>query len=403
MVHLLLAVSLLSSTPSCKNLSGKTETVKEGRPITREDSLRRIASIRKLIHADQKASRLDSLFTLKSRINGFNGCVLVAQWGQVIYTNCFGYSDPATYEPLTSNSEFQLASVSKQFTAVATLKLIEQGTLHYDDLVENFFPGFPYHGISIRMLLSHRTGLLDYMNFSSAYWPNKSVFMTNNDVINMMITNKMNAGPPDRYFDYCNTNYCILAAIVEKVSGIPFPDFCETNLFKPLGMKHTWIFSEENLQKHPEHTVGFNGRGGRISFDFMDGVTGDKGAFSTVEDLFKWDQALYTNKVLNKSTLDEAFTPRSFEKPGIKNYGYGWRIISYSPEMKAVFHNGWWHGYSNAFFRGLNDKTTVIVLGNRTNFDNYRIQPILDILGDKVISNQKGAADEDENPTPGQE
>jgi CubicO group peptidase (beta-lactamase class C family) len=155
------------------------------------------------------------------------------------------------------------------------------------------------------------------------------------------------------------------------------------NIFKPLQMNDTWVHSPKNDSICKDKTVGHDISGRLEKEVYADDVLGDKGIYSTVEDLFKWNEALYSEKILKKQTIEEAFTGYSNEHKGERNYGYGWRLIDNGKGNKIVYHNGWWHGYSSLFFRRLNDQTTVILLSNKYNSNTYHIEDVLAILDNK--------------------
>ncbi|MEY2830301.1 MAG: hypothetical protein RIQ33_2159 [Bacteroidota bacterium] len=381
-------------TTGCQSTSTSAPSVVS--KVYNEDSIRS-AQIFKQIGGVEKNRKLDSFFQFKIHQQGFNGAILVAQWGQIIYKNWYGWADANNRQSINEHTSFQLASVSKQFTAVAIMQLMEKGLLNLSDNVESYFPNFPYSNITIKLLLCHRSGLPNYLNFAPLYWKNKTQLMSNMDLIEMMKTHKPHiASQPDSHFEYCNTNYAVLAAIVEKISGMSFAEYAHQNLFMKLGMNDSWIFTAENYAQKQNKALGYSRSGWQKGgIDFTDGVTGDKGVFTSIYDMWKWDCAMYDFSILKKETLDEAYQPRSFEKRGVKNYGYGWRMFVYSPTLKAVYHNGWWHQFNNAYFRGLNDKTTVIVLGSNSNFANYQIQPILNILSG-TKSNSETLVDEED-------
>jgi len=376
LLHILLLVFGFNFLNSCSPSGAKTDP--NARP--RVDSVRS-AQFFKQIDGPAKAHRCDSVFHWKVAKQRFNGAVLVGQYGQVIYKNTSGYADFENGHAINNHTSFQLASVSKQFTAVAVLMLFEKKMLSLDDDVKKFYPEFPYNGITIRLLLSHRSGMPNYLNFAYAYWKNKSELMSNQELMDMMILHHpTRAALPDTHFEYCNTNYAILAAIVEKVSGLTFTAFMQRNVFEPLDMKDAFVYSPAALAKHPNTAIGYTPHARRGNFEFTDGVAGDKGLYCSIEDMWKWDCAMYNYQLISRETTELAYTPYSHEKRGMKNYGFGWRMIVYSPQQKAVYHNGWWHQFNNAYFRGLNDRTTIIVLGNTSNFSNYQIQPFLDAL-----------------------
>ncbi|MFN0202989.1 MAG: serine hydrolase domain-containing protein [Bacteroidia bacterium] len=322
---------------------------------------------------------LDSLFRHKVKTEGFNGCVLIARQGTELYKKSFGYADYYAKDTLTPNSSFQLASVSKIFTAAAVLRLKEQGKLNLDDLVTKHLPEFPYPTVTVRMLLNHRSGLPNYLHFNGKYWKDRNALMTNYHVLDMMI--KHNIGltfTPGTRFTYCNTNYVILAYLVERVCGYPFRDFMMSNFFVPLGMYNSWVF--DFSANHPTKTYGYSKGWNIDEFKPEDGVVGDKGMYASVEDLYKWDQALYTGAILSPSSLAETWTPYSFEHPGKKNYGLGWRLIQQPDNNYMPYHQGWWHSYNTAYYRIPQDKATIIVLSNRYNRGVYNVQPIWNII-----------------------
>ncbi len=361
-----------------------------------QDSINKIL---KNIHASEKSKQLNALFENKVKTVGFNGCILIAQKGQIIYKNVFGFSNLKTKDSLKINSAFQLASTSKTLTAAAILLLKEQGKLKLSDNIQQFFPNFPYHNITVQMLLTHRSGLSNYIYFGEPYCDANNCYngktFDNNSVIQIMSSAKPELyASPNKKFEYCNTNYALLASIVEKISGLSFADFMAQNIFKPLEMNNTWVHNPKNDSIFKNKTVGHNASGYMEKETYADDVVGDKGIYSTVEDLFKWDQALYSEKILKKSTIEEAFTGYSNEHKGKRNYGYGWRLIDEGKDNKIVYHNGWWHGYSTLFYRRLSDQTTVILLSNKYNSNIYHIEDILSILNNdskiiKIFSKNK--------------
>lgn len=327
------------------------------------------------------ATRFDSLFTELSQKKGFNGNILVGIHGKVIYKNTFGYSDLQRKEPLNIKSAFQIASVTKQFTAVAIMILKEQRKLDYGDTVQKFIPGFPYKNITIRLLLAHRSGLPNYMYFAGKYWKNKRMFLTNDQLLEIMAKHK--PAPeflPDRQYKYSNTGYAVLVSIVERVSGLPFDEFMEQHIFLPLGMNNTFVYNPKNKKTIEHETRGYTKNRRRTYDDFLSGVVGDKGIYSTVEDLFLWDQGLYTESLVQQSTLDEAFTPMSYDYKRDSNYGYGWRIDTLIDGSKIVYHGGWWRGYNSLFIRRLDDHTTIIILTNKVNWSFGNIGQLLEIV-----------------------
>jgi CubicO group peptidase (beta-lactamase class C family) len=270
--------------------------------------------------------QLDSMLTRLHKHRGFNGAVLVTKYDQVIYEGAFGYADFYHKDSLNTQTAFQLGSVSKQFTAMAVMMLKEEGKLSYEDSVQQYFPAFPYHGITIRQLLTHRAGLSNYTYFSDELWHDRRKPMTNLDMVNLMISYQPNVYyKPNTHFDYSNTGYALLAAIVGKASGVPFATFMRERIFRPLKMTHTFLYTNDKATFRGNVAIGHTGGRQKRTTDYLDSVLGDKGVFSTLEDLYKWDQALYTQQLVKHETLAEAFTGSRLKKRNDEDYGFGWR------------------------------------------------------------------------------
>ncbi|HEY0677460.1 MAG TPA: serine hydrolase domain-containing protein [Chitinophagaceae bacterium] len=308
----------------------------------------------------------------------FNGSFLVAKNGQIIFERYKGFGDFSKKDSLTHRHAFHIASISKTFTGMAVLKLYEEGRIALSDSLEKFFPDFPYEGITVKMLLNHRSGLPNYAYYLEKHKWNKKIRVTNQDILQTLYTFKPNLDfTSGRRFAYCNTNYALLALIIEKVTGLPYHQYMRSTFFEPLGMQDTYVYTQaDSARAMPSYE--YNGR--KWGFDFLDLVYGDKNIYSTARDLLKWDQALYTNNLFKQSTLDSAFTPYSFEKPGVKNYGLGWRMFCYPNGRKIVYHNGWWHGNNSVLTRLIQDSATIIVLGNKRNNRIYRVKPLFEIF-----------------------
>ena len=344
-------------------------------------------------------SLLDKYFMQRYRQENFNGIVLIAHNGKPIYEQTFGYADLSTKDALTKNTPFELASISKTFTATAVLKLNEQGLLSLDEPVKLYFPDFPYEAVTIRHLLTHRSGLPDYVFMSNSYITDRAHYMNNEDVVNIFVNKKAPLiFPPNSKFEYSNSNYAILAAIVAKVTNQKFQTYIHDSIFIPLGMKNSFVFDyEDTVQRAYAKTHDAYGQ--KLKDVCFDGAVGDKGVYSTAEDMLKWDNALKTGKILSEESLEEAYKPRSFEPESFdnssaKNYGYGWRLTKQADGNNIVYHNGWWHGNNNVFARNLRDNTTIIVLGNRLNQGNYATDPIWEILKALKESEQTVAAEQ---------
>jgi CubicO group peptidase (beta-lactamase class C family) len=336
------------------------------------------------------AFRMDSLFQILSEHRGFNGNVLIAQEGRILYKHCFGYADFSKRKPLNIRSTFEIASITKQFTAMAIMMLFEKGRLRFSDRVQKFFPEFPYANINIHQLLTHRSGLPDYMDFANRYMKNKKKQMTNLDVMNMLIRHSPEPiYNPDDYYYYSNTNYVVLACIIERISGIDYSDFIERCIFQPLDMRASFVLGNIGSKNTGRNTIGYKRNKRVASEDYLSGTRGDKGIYSTIEDMLKWDQALYTEKLIKQSTLQEAFTPFGFDYQNEKEYGYGWRIDTTSSRGKIVYHGGCWRGYSSLFVRRLTDRSTVIILCNTVNTSFEDIDMLMNIIDNSNYSSSQ--------------
>ena len=318
--------------------------------------------------------------------DGFNGCVLVAKDGVPIYQGAFGYGNFTSKDTLTTQSSFQLASTSKTFTSAAILHLVEEGKLSLDDDLEKFFPGFPFKGVTVKMLLTHRSALPEYIHWSVKYVGKSKnpVSFNNQSLLEVMMRMKPpKRFHPDKVFKYTNTNFALLGCIIEKVSGQSYKQYMQENIFGPLGMANTFVFSMDDSSSHRGASCYLN-RWQEWTLNFSDGVVGDKGVYSSVEDLLKWDNALKQGKIISLPMQREAYSPHSLDRLSFRdksrNYGYGWHIQVLKDRTYTVYHNGNWHGCNNVFSRDLTDGYTIIVLSNKANNRNYHYAPVLNIL-----------------------
>jgi CubicO group peptidase (beta-lactamase class C family) len=258
------------------------------------------------------------------------------------------------------------------FTAMAVMMLKNEGQLNYEDDIRKYIPEFPYEGVTVRMLLTHRSGLPRYMSIAQDHWSNKKIPLNNDEVIDLFVTHR-----PDPYFKpgdgfhYCNTNYALLVNIVEEISGKHFENFMKERIFEPLDMDSSFIYQMRDdtiVSLYVEEGVpGYYHRGWRwreMTNDYLNGVMGDKGVYTSVDDLYKYDLALDHFTLLPDSVLKEAFEPGSPTYWRRKNnYGFGWRI---KDDMDStVYHFGWWKGFRTFYIRDMKHQKTLIVLTNR--------------------------------------
>jgi CubicO group peptidase (beta-lactamase class C family) len=337
--------------------------------------------------------------TMLAASPNFSGSFLVAKNGVVVFAKTQGFFNTITQkDSLTSRSPFHIASVSKTFTAMAILQLMEKGLLKLDDDLSIYFDKFPYPGTTIKMLLSHRSGLPNYVHYLDRLGWDKKKMVSNQDVLQSLYT----MHPPlsfktGTHFSYCNTNYALLALIIEKVSGKTYPNFMKETFFVPLQMNDTYVYTHKDSSRAMPSTA-WNNR--PYNPDFLDEVYGDKNIYSTTNDILKWDQALYSDQFFKPSTLDSAFAGYSFEKQGKRNYGLGWRITFLDNGKKLIYHNGWWHGNNATFIRLLDEKATIIVLGNRFTSKIYKARKLCDAFGD-YGQNTKEAEENDSEDSSG--
>ncbi|MFI5134107.1 MAG: serine hydrolase domain-containing protein [Chitinophagales bacterium] len=318
------------------------------------------------------AAFIDSVLIHRS----FNGSVLIAKNDKILFEKYSGLRDLRKKDSLTENTSLQLASTSKPFTAVAILKMIQDHQLSLEDSLTKFFPGLPYPGITIRMLLDHRSGLPNYVYFISESDWDKKKYVTNNDVLDQLyILQPRRTFPPDTRFSYSNTNYVLLALIIEKISGKSFPEYMKTNFFMPLQMDHTYVYT---LADSASSTPSFNYNNRLWQNDFLELTYGDKNIYSTPRDLLKWSRALFSGKIINQSILDSAFAPFHSSKnkvneimPFTRNYGLGFRLLLMPDGKKVIYHFGRWHGFNAAFARLDDEKVTIIILGNKFDRNIY--------------------------------
>jgi CubicO group peptidase (beta-lactamase class C family) len=330
----------------------------------------------------EKISKIEDIFRRKKRA-GFNGNVLIVQKGEVLYQNSFGFSDIKERDTLNINSRFQLASLSKPFTAIAVLKLIQEGRVSLDDSVQRFFPDFPYHGVKVDMLLSHRSGLPNYIYSFTDSIRHGRKYPDNLDIMDWyakVVPTPTPYNKPGRSFNYCNTNYCVLAAIAEKVTGEPFGKYLNDQIFAPLGMINTFLVTDTSAAARKYRTFGHQ-FGRKLDKDYYDEVVGDKGLYSTTGDIYRFYNGLTKGLLLDKKLLDEAFKPRSFERAGIRNYGYGFRMhITKDNKPRFIYHGGWWKGYNTMLWVSPDDEAVIIVLGNSYNRSTYDLKELLEVI-----------------------
>ena len=345
-----------------------------------------------LIKADSVFSNTDSL----------SAVLLIAENGDVKLHKARGFKNFETKIPLEKNDIFELASVSKQFTATAIMMLEQEGKLNYDDELVQHLPQLPYKGITIRQMLHHISGLPDYMVLFSEHW-DKSKVAGNKEILEYLVKYH----PPVLFkagekYAYSNTGYVLLASIVEAVSGEDFITYLENNVFNPAGLSQTAIRTKDEKLKMDNFARGFiydvekNKYLAADSFPYTDYGTylGDRKGpgrvSSNATDLLKWDQYLKKGNILNDSTLKFAYSPSTLNDGSQYPYGFGWSVASSSEFGKVVRHNGSNPGYKTTFIRFLDqDKTIILLCNNNPPYFNEVVKELYQLVGkgEELVTN----------------
>jgi CubicO group peptidase (beta-lactamase class C family) len=330
------------------------------------------------VAAQDRSATLDSLFSDLYKKQQFFGNVLIADKGKIIYQKSFGKANHTTNADLNAESIFELASVSKQFTAMGIMLLKKQGKLSYDDSLRKFIPELPYYKITVRQLLNHTSGLPDYMQLFGLGWDATKI-ATNKDMIDLLAKHKpaIHFAAGEKW-EYSNTGYALLASIIEKASGMDFGAYLDKNIFAPLGMKQTLVFRRRYEKRAlPNYAYGYVFDKNKKQFALpdsvsetaslvycMDGIVGDGTVNSTATDLLKWDRALYTEKLVSKEMMAEAFQPGTLNNGKTTSYGFGWGLATLTDAGKIVNHSGGWPGYATFIERNIDKDKTIIILRN---------------------------------------
>jgi CubicO group peptidase (beta-lactamase class C family) len=316
--------------------------------------------------AEEISVQIDALFKNYNGPDIPGAVVMVVREGKVVYSKGYGLANVEQKIPCTTSTNFRLASVSKQFTATSIFILAERKQLLLDDPITKFFPEFPSYGneITVRHLLSHRSGLIDYEDVIP---DGTTIQLSDRNVLNLVRKQNKTYFAPGSEFRYSNTGYALLSLIVESVSGSPYAEFLKRNIFSPLQMTDT-IAYEAGISQIQNRAYGYameNNRFMPSDQSLTSAVLGDGGIYSSVNDLFKWDQAHYTDKLISQAMLKQAFTVIS-PTTDVANsgYGFGWYITKYR-DTDLIFHRGHTCGFTNLIERYPGKKFTVIILTNR--------------------------------------
>jgi CubicO group peptidase (beta-lactamase class C family) len=327
------------------------------------------------------SGEINALFQAYSQSGAPGACVSVIKEGRVLYSKAYGLANLEERTPATTATNFRLASLTKQFTAMAIIILADRGKLSFDDPLTNVLPGAPayMHGIRIRHLLNHTSGIVDY---ESLIPDSQTVQVLDRDVFALLSKIDTTYFPVDSKFQYSNSGYALLSLVVEALSQRPFAEFLKQTIFDPLGMIHT-VAHQQGVSTVANRAYGYSRTDSgfvRTDQSVTSAVLGDGGVYTSVDDLFKWDQALSTDRLVRASTLQQAFTPGVLSDGKSTTYGFGWFIEAYRG-IPTVYHSGSTRGFRNAILRFPGQRLTVTILTNRNEGDPIEIaRKIADLL-----------------------
>ncbi|MDQ6527686.1 serine hydrolase [Flavobacterium sp. LHD-85] len=355
-----------------------------------------------LTFGQDRTQKIDSLLNSLYSKEKINGNFLIAEKGKVIYSHSFGLANETTKEKLNENSIFELASCSKQFTAMGIMILKEKGKLNLDDDITKYLPELSfYKGVTVRNLLNHTGGLPDYMQLMDSLF-DKSKIAANKDIIDIFSKHQPKIlFEPNTKWEYSNTGYALLASIIEKASGMTYADYLKTAIFQPLKMKNTFVYNRRlSPKKIDNYAFGYVHSDSLKKYVlpdeleetkiviWLDGIVGDGGVNSTVKDLLIWDRALYVNKLLTKEDMKAVFELATLKDGAKRNYGFGWGIEENADFGKIANHDGGWPGYVTFIDRHITNDKTIIILQNHSNV-SIPSKAIRNILYNKPLPVQK--------------
>lgn len=289
---------------------------------------------------------------------------MVIRDGKPIFKKTYGCADTDAKTPIDTKTNFRLASVTKQFTAMCIMMLVEQGGLLYNSSLKEIFPDFPEYGrnITIHHLLHHTSGLIAYETLIP---DTATVQVLDRDVLALLMKQDSTYFAPGSSYRYSNSGYAVLAMVVEKISGKAFALFLKDNIFDPLGMRNTVAY-EKGISTVSRRAFGHTLADSVFTptdQSMTSAVLGDGGIYSSVEDMFRWDQALYTDRLVSDQTLRKAFTSGTLHDGRQTGYGFGWNIDEYRG-LRRIWHAGSTTGFRSVIQRYPNEKLTVIILAN---------------------------------------
>lgn len=356
-----------------------------------------------LASSQVKTETLDELVAGFVKLQQFNGSVLVARNGTVLLKKGYGYANFELLSPNEVDTKFRLASVTKQFTAMAVMQLVERGALRLEGTISEYLPDYPKETgskVTIHHLLTHTSGIPSYTDFPGFMQQHVRDPYRPQDFIKYFKDSTLLFQPGER-FAYNNSAYFLLGVIIEKVTGKPYAQVLAEHIFIPLGMKNTGY--DVNARVLPKRAAGYHLNGDQlVNAPYIDmSIPYAAGSlYSTVEDLMLWDNALYTETLVKNETLNKIFTPYiSTAGRGVANYyGYGWflgkeQVGSSADSVETIEHGGGIFGFNTLMFRVPKSKTTIILLSNVTGARLRDVtRSILGVLYDKPYDKAKQSA-----------
>ncbi len=341
-----------------------------------------VLSARAVLAQPDLAGKLDAIANAYAGKKGFMGSVLVAKGGNVLFEKAYGMANVEWDVPNTLDTKFRLGSITKQFTATAILQLQEQGKLSVDDPIAKYVENAPdaWKGVTIHHLLSHTSGIPSYTDTSDFPTPKFMRIPLQPLEIVMLSKDKPLEFQPGEEWKYDNTGYVLLGYIVEKVSGEKYDEYVKKHIFDPLDMKDSGYDWSKPVLHYRAAGYTWSGKA-YVNADYLDmSLPHAAGSlYSTVRDLYRWDRALYTEKVLSKKSLDKMFTP-------VKNdYAYGW-FVTKTKDRTRVTHGGGINGFATMINRYPDQDAVVVVLSNVENADAGGVagNMVNALFGDKV-------------------
>ena len=287
---------------------------------------------------------------------GFNGSVLVVENNQIIYENTFGFADFDNKEPLDGNMPFYLASLAKQFTSAAIMKLAEEGKLSLDDPLTKYLPLMPkiYNPVKIHHLLTHTSGVPDYFSLGIA-----KAGLTNLEVYKELIHQKNLNFVPGNKYRYSNSGYVLLAMVIQIASGQTIHDYFQQHIFEPLEMDNAFV-QTIGLAKQ-QKVKGYTSKNKLNDYNLL--TVGDGGIYATALDLYKWQQVLNSGNYISLESLEKMYSPVVLANGRSRNYGYGWELGN-NLQGKLVYHTGGLGGFRTYIERQLETNNAIIILTN---------------------------------------